>query len=86
MAAERRTFPAIRMCSTTRARRKRPSVESRRKRRGVGMRGPVEEVGGWVGGWVEKVEEKEAVRMSYCGLGGWVGGGLTYLVLGRSGP
>ena len=32
----------------------------------------------WVGGWVVdgKVEENEAVRMSYCGLGmgGWVGG------------
>ena len=34
----------------------------------------------WVGGWVGrlsygKVEEDEAVRMSYCGLldGGWVG-------------
>ena len=33
-------------------------------------------VGGWVGGWVDrKVEEDEAVGMSYCqlGLGGWVG-------------
>ena len=30
-------------------------------------------VGGWVGGWIE---EEQAVRMSYCGLGlgGWVGG------------
>ena len=27
-------------------------------------------VGGWMGGWVvERVEEKEAVRMSYCELG-----------------
>ena len=34
-------------------------------------------MGGWVGGWVdEKVEEEQAVRMSYCTpqLGGWVGG------------
>ena len=32
-------------------------------------------VGGWVGEWVGWVEEKEAVRMSYCELGvGWVGG------------
>ena len=37
-------------------------------------------VGGWVGGLNElgvgdkKVEEEEAVRMSYCGVGGWVGG------------
>ena len=39
-------------------------------------------VGGWVGEWLSyvytarKVEENEAVRMSYCGLGmgGWVGG------------
>ena len=22
--------------------------------------------GGWVGGWVDWVEEKKAVRMSYC--------------------
>ena len=34
---------------------------------------------GWVGGWVgccmhRKVEENEAVGMSYCALGGWVGG------------
>ena len=31
--------------------------------------------GGWVGGWVGWIEEKEAVRMSYCGLlgGGWAG-------------
>ena len=31
-------------------------------------------MGGWVGGWIE---EKEAVRMGYCelgGVGGWVGG------------
>ena len=30
--------------------------------------------GGWVGGWVgRKVEEKEAVRISYSGwMGGWV--------------
>ena len=29
-----------------------------------------------VGGWVEEIEENEAVRMSSCGLlrGGWVGG------------
>ena len=44
----------------------------------------LEEVGGWVGfvftlvsGWVGdgKIEEDEAVRMSYCelGVGGWVG-------------
>ena len=35
-------------------------------------------LGGWVGWWVGdgKVEEKEALRMSYCkqGVGGWVGG------------
>ena len=38
--------------------------------------------GGWVGGWVgwwlayRKVEENEAIRMSYCklGMGGWVDG------------
>ena len=50
---------------------------------------------GWVGGCVGygKVEEKEAVRMSYCGLGlggwvgGWVGEWVTYLVehVGREG-
>ena len=41
----------------------------------------LEKVGGWVGGWVGmwvdgKVEEIEAVRISYCGfgVGGWVGG------------
>ena len=49
----------------------------------------LEEVGGWVGGWLNellsisislwdrKVEENEAVRRSYCeggGSGGWVGG------------
>ena len=32
----------------------------------------------WVDGWVDdrKIEENEAVGMSYCmyGLGGWVGG------------
>ena len=28
-------------------------------------------MGGWVG--YRKVEEKEAVRMSYCGLGDWEG-------------
>ena len=30
-------------------------------------------VGGWVGGWTGWVDEKEAVRMSDCGLGvgGW---------------
>ena len=33
-------------------------------------------MGGWVGGWVEEIEEIEAVRMRCCGLcmGGWVGG------------
>ena len=33
-------------------------------------------VGRWVGGWVGWVEEKQALRMSYCGflVGGWVGG------------
>ena len=43
-------------------------------------------MGGWVGGWVvEKIEETQAVGMSYCGLGlggwvgGWVGGRGTYL-------
>ena len=39
-------------------------------RSGVGL-------GGWGGGWGGgKVEEEEAVRMSYCGLGtgGWAGG------------
>ena len=33
-------------------------------------------VAGWVAGWVvEKIEETQVVRMSYCGfcLGGWVG-------------
>ena len=31
--------------------------------------------GGWVGGWVDWVEEIEAVGMRYCllGVGGWVG-------------
>ena len=39
---------------------------------------------GWVGGWVgdRKMEENEAVRMSYWNVGvewvgGWVGGGPT---------
>ena len=49
-------------------------------------------VGGWVGGWMScslmdgKVEEEEAVRMSYRGLGmdGWVGGWVgTYVELGH---
>ena len=35
-------------------------------------------VGGWVGWWLayRKVEENEAIRMSYCklGMGGWVDG------------
>ena len=39
-------------------------------------------VGGWVGGWVDerKVEENEAVPMSYCrfGMSGWVGGWVGY--------
>ena len=35
----------------------------------------LEEVVGWVGGWVGWVEGNEAVKMSCCrlGVGGWVG-------------
>ena len=39
--------------------------------------------GGWVGGWVDWMEEEEAVGMSYCGcwVGGWVGGWVEILYL-----
>ena len=42
----------------------------------------LEEVGGWVGGWVE---ESDAVRMRYCELGVWVGG-WGWWVGGMYGP
>ena len=42
---------------------------------GAGLgRDDLEEVGRWVNGWVQRIEENEAVQMRCCtwGLGGWV--------------
>ena len=47
-----------------------------------------EEVGGWVGRWINRKEEEEqGFRMRCCGLlgGGWVGGWVGYLGNGTSG-